>query len=145
MTTIAYKDGVIAYDSRTTAGDVITNDHSDKHHEHNGVHFFMCGTLADYDAFFAAFEGEKRDSALQVSCLALVNGKLFVCGYESESGVWKSPIDMTQSYAIGSGSQFAWGAMDCGASAAQAVRVAMKRDTCTGGAVRIFQIESPKG
>lgn len=140
MTTIAYKDGIVAYDSRTSAGSIITNDNSEKHYERDGVHFFMCGSLCDYEAFFAAFNGVKPEYVPDVSCLAVVDGKVYVCAYDSDKGVWKSPIDMSQSYAIGSGSEFAWAAMDCGASAAQAIRIAMKRDTGTGGTIREFEI-----
>lgn len=140
MTTIAYKDGVIAYDSRTSAGSIITNDNADKHYERDSVHFFMCGTLADYESFFAAFCGEKPEAEPDASCIAVVEGKAYVCGYGSDKGVWKSPIDMTQSYAIGSGSEFAWAAMDMGASAAEAIAVAMKRDTGTGGTIRTYEI-----
>lgn len=142
MTTIAYKDGIVAYDSRTSAGSVITNDNADKHYERNGVHFFMCGTLADYEAFFAAFEGAKPEIDPDVNCLALIDGKAFICGYEAGKGVWRSPIDMAQSYAIGSGSEFAWGAMDCGASAYQAIEIAAKRDAGTGGKIRVYQVSA---
>lgn len=140
MTTIAYKNGVIAYDSRTTAGSIITNDNADKRIERNGDNFFMCGKLADYEAFFAAMDGVKQDSVPEVSCLAVIGGKVYVCSCDESSGFWKSPIDMNFSYAIGSGSEFAWGAMDCGATAEQAVRVAMKRDSGSGGTVRTFEI-----
>lgn len=140
MTTIAYKDGVIAYDSRTSAGSVITNDNAEKHYERDGIHFFMCGSLCDYDAFFSVFSGAKTDYSPDVSCLAVIDGRVYVCSHDSEKGVWKSPIDMAQSYAIGSGSEFAWGAMDCGATAAQAIRIAMKRDSGTGGQIRTFEI-----
>ena len=44
MTTIAYKDGVIAYDSRVTRGDLITDDDCDKCIERDGVNQYgRCG------------------------------------------------------------------------------------------------------
>jgi len=43
MTTIAYKDRIIAYDSRLTQGDtILDNDHC-KSAVRDGIHFFLAG------------------------------------------------------------------------------------------------------
>ena len=44
-------------------------------------------------------------------------------------------------YAIGSGADHAFTAMDCGCSAKEAVQMAVKRDTCTGGRIRSFKLK----
>jgi hypothetical protein len=58
MTPIAYKDGVIAYDSQITSGNTITYDDYQKCHDVKGIRFFMSGKICDYSAlqntYFAA-------------------------------------------------------------------------------------------
>ena len=55
---------------------------------------------------------------------------------DDATGLWKSPILLDRVYAIGSGSPFAFAAMDMGANAYKAVEMAAKRDTSTGGKIR---------
>lgn len=47
MTTIAYKDGVIAYDSQITRGNTITYDDYEKCVERNGVRLICSGAVSD--------------------------------------------------------------------------------------------------
>lgn len=54
MTTIAYKDGVIAYDSRCTRATIITDDDCKKLDMVEGVHFLCSGATCDFDALIAA-------------------------------------------------------------------------------------------
>jgi len=42
-------------------------------------------------------------------------------------------------YSIGSGSDHALTAMDMGATAEKAVEMAMQRDICTGGRIRLYR------
>ena len=56
----------------------------------------------------------------------------------SEGRLFKYQVD--HQYAIGSGSNNAITAMDMGATAAEAVEMAKKRDTGTGGLVRTLVI-----
>ncbi|MNI98876.1 hypothetical protein D3C73_1578140 [compost metagenome] len=44
-------------------------------------------------------------------------------------------------YAIGSGTPYAFAAMDMGASAEKAVEMAARRDTSTGGTIRTLRID----
>ena len=46
MTTIAYKSGIIAYDSRFTCGDIIEDDDVDKRIDRDGKTFFLSGNLS---------------------------------------------------------------------------------------------------
>jgi len=143
MTTIAYKDGIIAYDSQQTAGDTITNNDAHKGVWIEGVFFVFSGAVSDFPRFVETYFG--RASGLKhVDCSALIfdNGKLYRSGHDNESGIWKQEMDRTVPAAIGSGWHFAYAAMDCGLSAVDAVRAAAKRDAGTGGAVRYFDIET---
>lgn len=51
MTTLAYnhKDKQIACDSRTTSGSLIISDKHLKMQQVDGVKFFLCGSVPDYD------------------------------------------------------------------------------------------------
>lgn len=140
MTTIAYKDGVIAWDSRQTRSDRIVSDVCQKCQVINGVSFFLSGCVCDEKALIAAYFG--TSSAVPVECSGYVvdGGKLLMIGHDDKTGIWKQELDPANPDAIGSGSPYALAAMDMGASAEEAVRAAMKRDIYTGGQVRTFTI-----
>jgi len=137
MTTIAYKDGIIAYDSRLTHGDIIKTDTANKKYDINGVSFFCSGSPSDIPQFVNWwFTGENPDD---ISLSAFVyDGKLWQAGTNNTDGPWKTILDVP--YAIGSGMDFAIGAMDMGASAKEAVQVASKRDIYTGGKIKEFRV-----
>jgi 20S proteasome alpha/beta subunit len=142
MTTIAYKDGVIAYDGRITSGSAITYDDFDKCHERDGVKFVMAGYTADYQRLMDAFFG-KELASIGASALVVDADGVWSVGHNDGEGVWKSAVLADRPYAIGSGSVHALTAMDMGASAYQAVEMAMKRDSCTGGKIRTLTIAKP--
>ncbi|WP_246356421.1 hypothetical protein [Pseudomonas gingeri] len=62
-------------------------------------------------------------------------------GNDDKTGIWKQNLAPENPDAIGSGAQYAIAAMDRGVSAEDTVRVAMKWDICTGGAVSTVIIE----
>ena len=139
MTTIAYKDGIIAYDSRTTAGDLITSDNTEKKYIRNDVIFFMCGATSDYNRFFSLyFGGNEIIKDIDASALVLDKGELFLVSVDDDTGMWKQPMRMDNPCALGSGHQFALTAMDLGLSAEDAVKQAIKRDCKSGGTVRTY-------
>ena len=140
MTTIAYKDCVIAYDSRITAGTTITDDDYNKHTQHGGVDFFLTGCIADFEKFYAAYDGEPVDSDMRVSGFAVTCGDIWQVAYNQEDKFWKIKLSHQKVYADGSGTSYALTAMDMGASAADAVRMAIKRDSCSGGNVNEFRV-----
>lgn len=144
MTTIAYKDGVIAYDSRCTKGETIVDDDFNKCKVVDGVAFFLCGSTADYDALIGMYMGRISAPAGACDSSALVhdNGELFECSYNKEDGFWRSPKRLSTHHALGSGTDHALTAMDMGANAEMAVKMAMKRDTGTGGIVRTFLVDA---
>lgn len=140
MTTIAYKDGVIAYDSQITRGDVITYDDYDKCIEQAGVKFFCCGAVPDYHRLVDVYFGAKPDGNIDATAIVLDGESLMMVAVDDTTGLWKSPIKPDRPYAIGSGTPYAFTAMDMGASAEKAVEMAARRDTSTGGKVRTLRI-----
>jgi ATP-dependent protease HslVU (ClpYQ) peptidase subunit len=148
MTTIAYKNGVIAYDSQITSGSTITYDDYEKCHEVKGVKFVLSGYMCDYPKLIAAWFGEPVTGTVEASALVFDGEALCYAAYSEKDGLCKTPIWLERPYAIGSGQDFALVAMDMGATAAEAVHAAKKRDTATGGTVRrlvIRQLDVPQG
>ncbi len=139
MTTIAYRDGIIAYDSRCTRGDVISNEEHDKRVIVDGVAFFMAGAVSDRQHFIDGYL-KKTTPPKEADGDGLIVDKGVV--YRAGAGdgeFWfhkAHPID-----AIGSGFRHALTAVDCGLSAKEAVEMAKKRDTGTGGRVRTHKVK----
>ena len=144
MTTIAYKSGIIAYDSQVTQGDVIKDLNFSKKFERDGIVFFMVGSPCDFETLISSWFTGKNvllDGLIpDASAFVVDKDKLWECGV-NESGVFCSdhlPLDRPD--ACGSGASFALAAMDCGLSAEDAVKVAANRDLYTGGVIRVFEI-----
>ena len=140
MTTIAYKDGVIAYDGRQVRSDRIVSDNAQKCQVVDGVSFFLSGAVCDEKALIAAYFGAPSPRPVECSGYVVDGGKLMMIGHDDATGIWKQDIDPSSPDAIGSGTPYALAAMDMGASAEEAVRAAMKRDIYTGGMVRVVTI-----
>ncbi|MEW5543464.1 proteasome subunit beta [Pseudomonas soli] len=138
MTTIAYKDGVIACDSRQTRGGAIVSDDVVKYQVVDGVRFFLSGAVCDEKALIAAYFGTPSPVPVECSGYAVDGGRLIMVGHDDKTGVWKQDLDPANPDAIGSGSTYALAAMDMGASAEEAVRAAMKRDIYTCGQIVTF-------
>ena len=141
MTTIAYKDGIIAYDSQLTSGDgsTITDDNYNKCVVVDSVRFFMSGSACDYSAFIDAYFNDNADKYINVSALVVENNRVYSSSTTEKNKLWKLDIyDMV--YAIGSGGDHALTAMDCGLDAKSALRMAIKLDTSSGGKIRVFKV-----
>lgn len=142
MTTIAYRNGVIAADTRGT---------DDEYHP--GIYrteklFTVDGDIiatAGDDAsgmMFVDWYGKKKNGKRPKPPSALTEaGADFCVLVLTKDGLfwadkWCRLIKITDEfYAIGSGRAYAMGAMDHGATAEQAVHTAMKWDPNTGGNV----------
>jgi ATP-dependent protease HslVU (ClpYQ) peptidase subunit len=142
MTTIAYKDGIIAYDSQITRGDTITYDDYEKCHEVKGVKFICSGPVPDYPALISAYFGDKPSGNIDAAAIVLDGEQLLMFAVDNDTGPWKSPVLLDRPYAIGSGSPYAFAAMDMGGTAYQAVEAAKRRDTSTGGTIRTLTIKA---
>lgn len=141
MTTIAYRDGIIAYDSRCTTGSTIVDHNYNKKIVIASVTFICCGTVADLEkACIAFFDDEAEDLPdMDVAYLAWDGITLYSCSV-SKGRLYKVPESRKNYFAIGSGEDHALTAMDCGLSAKEAVKKAAYRDVNTGGRIRTFKL-----
>ena len=135
MTTIAYRDAVMASDSSCWEGG--TNAHSmRKIWRVHGCLIGCSGAVCDINSFIqwvkSGADEDEFPKMKSLSALVVKPGGKILC-YE-ESG--KLPIEVKGTYcAIGSGTSVALGALFQGATAAQAVRAARAHDQCTAGRV----------
>lgn len=145
MTTIAYKDGIIAYDGFATSGNEITENDFDKMFVVDDAIFFMAGTISDFDNFFAVFLlGEKPTKYNECSAFVLYDKTLYIAAITEVYGFWRRKLNLKKHYAIGSGQQFALSALDLGKTAKEAVQFAGTRDIYTGGLIREYKVEMAK-
>lgn len=141
MTTLAYRDGELATDSRVTAGDMIVSDRRRKVHRlRDGSVVAWSGSVQQAELLLQAMrkKGAEHPKLDEISALHLkTDGTLWE--YEGEAWVKQDP----GYYATGSGSPYAFAAMDAGASAREAVRIAIKRDAKSGGKVQSLKLRTP--
>lgn len=142
MTTVAFKDGVMAADSRGLDGSVgIVRIQKLFRKKIKGKEYLF-GVAGYWEAGLMFVDWFKtRDAALQDRLMKLHgdsdfdviiwDGKRLVCA----DSFMRLTECTEEYYAIGSGAPHAITAMDCGKSARQAVQLAMKRDSSTGGRV----------
>lgn len=145
MTTIAYKDSIIAYDSRLTMGSSLVTDDYDKCIHSKGEIFFMSGSLSDAKSFIKAYQtGKKHSSIMNVTCFVVTKDKeiLELSYSEKRKAIISFTLDLSENSAIGSGWELALGAMDAGCTAEESVKIAIGRDSYSGGNIRIFNINN---
>lgn len=140
MTTIAYKDGIIACDSLITYGDIVTDYDADKRYQSGDIIFFMAGTVAAYSALIDKYTNGGKDELIAANAIVIDGNGLWKIGSNADIGFWKTPLDKNKAHAIGCGEQHAWTAMDMGTSAKKAVEMAALRDIYTGGAIKEYVV-----
>lgn len=143
MTAIACRDGELATDSRITAGSMVVSDKRTKVHRlRDGSLVAWAGSVQDAELLLRAMRKttkEKHPKLEDISALHLrVDGTLWE--YEGEAWVKQDP----GYYATGSGAPYALAAMDAGASARDAVKIAIKRDANSGGRVQSLKLKDHK-
>jgi hypothetical protein len=158
MTTIAYRDGILAADSRLTV------DHGGGSRKHTCRKLFRkrVGEGKKAHDVVIATAGESSPgmvfvdwygSGKPVPDLFLHLGGDFLCLVLTPSGLFEYDVycrgDLIEEefYAVGSGSVAALAAMHCGKSAIEAVRVAARIDAFTGGRIvhETLNKETPRG
>lgn len=139
MTTLCYHKGELAWDSRVTAGNIIQKDNAQKRVKHKGLYFVLCGTVPDFPAFMQAYTEGTGGANLSVSAFVVHPEGLYRASTD-ESGIWRTKLSYNDVAALGSGMEFAIAAVDCGKTPREAIKVAAKRDNCTGGLVRTMSI-----
>lgn len=156
MTTIAYRDGIMAAEGKMTLGDMVIKLDTEKVFWVNNHLVGVCGRaraintfvtwlqkMTDYhivnqevgelvDLVPPALEDDEGYSAL------VVTPSRQVLMYEGNT-----PIDMGSDVpmSVGSGSCFALAAMKAGATAEEAVKVACELDVYSGGEITVVQLE----
>ncbi len=156
MTTIAYRDKTMCSDSQATRGDFIDNLSTTKIFEvGDGILIGISGSALDALEFVEWFKDTLEASNVQeqnpyVSVLPpekLVNENFHCLVAYPDDTVYEffgceKVMECAESYAaVGSGMFYAMSAMDAGASAEEAVCVAIKRDVFSGGDIQVFQCE----
>lgn len=145
MTTIAYKNHIIAYDGFATSGNEITENDFDKMFAVDDAIFFMSGAISDFDNFFSVFlYGERPSKNNECEGFVIYDKKLWKAAISPINGFWKRQLSFSKHYALGSGEHFALTAMDLGKSAFEAIEIATTRDIYTGGLIRTYEIKMAK-
>ncbi len=140
MTTIVYKNNIIAIDSRFTAGGTICDDNANKIHKKNGVIFACCGPVSEYPEIIKAYFGEPYKEKSDVAAIVADKGRVYVVAIDPDDGFFKE--DITDSYVcLGTGQKHAYTALDCGCHPVDAVKMAIKRDIYSGGRVRTYKVK----
>lgn len=138
MTTIATDGVTIAADGRTTAGKEIVTDEAKKIHRLpdgsvvGEAGLCTAGILAVEELAYAIQEDRHpKNYKGDYTLLRLTPDGRAIIYWNELVG-----IEIPTPAAIGSGGEFARGAMAAGASAREAVRIATKLDSASGGKVR---------
>lgn len=142
---MAYKDGIVAYDSYITSGDVIVDNRATKIIKVADMVIFPSGATCDESELIHALLNEpyRKDSEIAAIVLRLDNYTHNV--YKAaigEDGFWQVRNAIDKAMSIGTGSSFALGAMDAGSSAEESVLIACERDVYSGGKVNTFKLHS---
>lgn len=140
MTTIAYRDGVIAFDSRVTEDDLIISDSYNKSYEIDNLKIFFAGDVILLPALAGCIQDESPAAVVgEIEAIVWTGNTLLWVSLE-QGCFYKMPMAFNSYFSIGSGKAHAYTAMDMGADALTAVKMAAKRDKNTGGTVNSFSI-----
>lgn len=139
MTTIAYRDGVLAGDGKVCSADTVLSTTERKVHRlRDGRLFGFAGRVDDGVRLKLALQkGEAPPEIAEEFQAIQVHTDGTIELYEHS--VWQRVNE--RYYAIGSGGPLALIAMDCDCDARQAVIKASKRDLQSGGTVRTVKLK----
>ena len=148
MTTIAYnhRDKELASDSQGTSGSITSPEKFTKIVRLSYGWAAFAGSIMDLPSYVKVLEGEDiAGDKTKLGCGVIVvpdKGDPYNFWIDSLGHVSKEVIK--NSWAIGSGRQFALGAMAVGASAKDAVKAAIKYDMHSGGRIVVKKKGSSK-
>lgn len=138
MTTIVYRDGILAGDSRVTVEDMVSTDKATKVHRlRDGSLFGWAGGVEDAERLRLSLR--KRQDPPKLECISAL-----LIAPDGTISLYEGNIWIEQKgeryYAVGTGAPYALGAMDAGASAVDAAKIAVKRDINSGGKVKTVSL-----
>lgn len=137
MTTIAFRDGVLAADTATLNGYTLLTNAVDKIVRHHGC---LCGGagravyLGEFQRWFLAGEFGSRPEADEDDAAIIVRPSGLIHRFEKGGWIELHP----KYYSLGSGRDHAYGAFYMGATAEQAVCAAIAHEPGTGGNVTVL-------
>lgn len=140
MTTIVFRDGILAGDTRVTAGETILPGWERKVFQlADGSLFASAGDTENGEKLLRAMRKKQPPPRIETdrSIEAIwvhPDGKLFFY----ESSLWMRHKVLY--CAIGSGQSFALGALAMGASAIESVKIGMQFDAYSGGRVVVVKL-----
>ncbi len=158
MTVIVYKQGTMVCDGRMTDEDdssIFTNKAQKIYRLTDGGLIGIAGD-AEHRSILALFnkvKGRKFPTYKQIisltcdfsALMALTDDSLWFvsCGKREKNEEWHSEIIQIQDSfaAVGSGAKYAIGALERGATAEQAVKIAIKWDSACGGATQVYKLK----
>lgn len=157
MTTIAYRDGLMACDSAWSDGYTLFTRQSKIVRLPSGG---LLGSAGDADCraieeligkvkTVAGLPTRKALLDLQIDyngILVLPKGKIIFVASEFKDGKWGGGfMEVSESFfATGSGDEFALGAMECGRSAKDAVNIAIRRNMTCRAPVHVIALVQPE-
>lgn len=136
MTTIAFRDGIIAFDTLITADEKVFST-KDKAFKINDYIVGCAGNLTDIEKFLNWVKSDMPEEKPKISIEAILikGNKVNIvsdnCVFSKMAGKF---------CAIGTGANYALGAMEMGATAKQAVAIARKYDRLTGRKIKEIKI-----
>lgn len=138
MTTIAYKEGILAADGQMTEGHVVINKSfrkiyktSIKYADDTIKYVGMAGKVWQFDQIIAHFTDGR--ALPEHDCQAILIGDYHTYILDHHALM---PFQLDDCLAVGSGSDFALSAMRLGLSAVEAVKHACTLDVYSGGKIR---------
>ncbi len=143
MTTIAYRDGIMAADSRAYSGDKTPIGFKAKIHRlADGTLFGVSTTSVGGDQILrrwieAGCPVVAGDALKPESFMALMVKPDGTVWYANNNLEWSGPL-LAEFWAIGSGEHFALGALAHGASAEEAVAAAIRLDPWSDGEITVL-------
>ena len=134
MTTIATDGKTIAAESRSIGSFIVQGDVKKLYRLKDGRVAGTCGASWATEVFIQWMNGEGEKPVIEDGFGALVLGEevTFYCSK-------LSPLIVKPPYAIGSGCEFAMGAMLAGKSPKEAVKIAIKLDEGSGGKITVMR------
>lgn len=138
MTTICYKENVLASDSLTTCGDIVFDNDVKKLVRVKIGWIGCCGETDAAEKLAMYLNGQGDESTthnINVKAILMQdNGDTYYIASRGDT-LHRSRVT-SDCWAIGSGYEIALGAMSSGLSAIEAVKVAIERDIYSGGKIQ---------